>query len=87
MEAGTNGVVILPSAEGGAETVSTDIVVQEKRVGVAADGVSVGVDEDRGRGQLGEEFLHYGFHGGNKDELDALFERGGDGPYPLRHIA
>ena len=84
---GANGVVILLLFEGGTETVHTGITVEEKSAGVVADGVPVRVDEDRGRGKLGEQFPHNGFRGRSKDELDALFEKGGDGPYPLRHIA
>ena len=53
----------------------------------AHDGVPVGVGENRGRGQLGEKFPHNGFHGRSKDEPDALFKGGCDGPYPLCHIA
>ena len=71
-----NGVVILLLFEGGPETVHTGMAVEEKRAGVVADGVPVGVDEDRGRGQLGEKFPHNGFHGRREDELDALFEKG-----------
>ena len=84
---GVNGVVILLLLEGGTETVHTGIAAEEKRAGVVGDGVPVGVDEDRECGQLREQFPHNGFHGRSKDELDALFEKGCDGPYPLRHIA
>ena len=69
-------MVILLLFEGGPETVHTGMAVEEKRAGVVADGVPVGVDEDRGRGQLGEKFPHNGFHGRREDELDALFEKG-----------
>ena len=79
-------MVILLVFEGGAGTFHTGIVVEEKRAGVVVDGVPIGVDEDRGRGQLGDKFPHNGLHGRRKDELDALFGKGGDGPYPLRHI-
>lgn len=41
---------------------------------------------DRERGQLGEMVLNNGLHGRGNHELDALFEKGPDGPYPLRHI-
>ena len=51
---GANGVVILLLFEGAAETVHTGIAVEEKRAGVVGDGVLVGVNEDRERGQLGE---------------------------------
>ena len=71
-------IIILLLFEGGTETVHT---------GVLADGVPFRVDEDRGRRLLGEQFPHNVFQGRSKDELDALFEKGGDGPYPLRHIA
>ena len=81
---GVNGVVTLLLFEGGTETVHTGIAVEEKRAGVVDDGVPVGVDEDRERGQLGEQFPHNGFHGRSKDEIDALFEKGCAGPYPLR---
>ena len=84
---GADGVIILRLFKGGTETVHTSIAVEKERAGVVADGVPVRVDEDRGRRQLGEQFPHNVFHGRSKDELDALFEKGGDGPYPLRHIA
>ena len=84
---GANGAVILLLFEGGAGTVHTVIALEEKRAGVVGDVVPVGEDEYRGRGQLGEKFPHNGFHGRNKDELDALFEKGGDQPYPLYHVA
>ena len=84
---GANGVVGLLLFEGGTEAVHTSIAVKEERAVVVCDAVAVGIDEDRGRGQVGEKFPHNGFHGRSKDELDALFEKGGDGPYPLRRIA
>ena len=84
---GVNGVVALLLFEGGTETVHTGIAVEEGKAGVVGNDVPVGVDEDRGREQLGEKFPHNGFHSRNKDDLDALFEKGGDGPYPLLHIA
>ena len=83
---GANGVIILLLLEGGTETVHTVIGVEEKRAGVVTDGVPVRADEDRGRG-LGEHLPHNGFHCRGEDELDALFDKGGDGPYPLRRIA
>ena len=55
---GANGVVVLLLFESRAETVHTGIAVEEKRAGVVDDGVPVGVDEDRERGQLGEQFPH-----------------------------
>ena len=73
--------------ESRAETVHTGIAVEKKRPGVVGDAVPVDVNEDRRRGQPGEKFPHDGFHSRSKDELDALFEKGGDGPYPLRRIA
>ena len=84
---GANGMVILLLLERGAETVHTGIAEEEKRAGVVGDGVLVGVDGDRGRGQFGEQFTHNGFHRISRDEFDALFEKKGDGPYTLRHIA
>ena len=58
---GANGVVILFLFESGTKTVLTGIAVEGKRAGVVGDGVPVRVDEDRGRGQLGEQFSHNGF--------------------------
>ena len=84
---GADGVVIFLLFKDDAEPVRIGIAVEEKRARVVGDGVPVGVDEDRRRGPLSENPLHYGFHGRSKDELDALFEKGDDGPYPLRHIA
>ena len=84
---GSGGVVGLLLFESTAETVNTGIAVEKKRVGVVGDAVPVGLDEDRRRVQLDEKFPHDGFHGRSKDELGALFENGGDGPYPLGHIA
>ena len=83
---GVNDVVILLLLEGDTETIHTGIAVEEERAGVVGDGVPVGVDEDWERAKLGERFPHNGFHGRTKDELDALFEKGGGGPYPLRHL-
>ena len=74
---GANGVISLLLFEGGTETVYTGIAgiaVEDKRAGDIADGVPVRVDEDRGRGQFGEQFPHNGFHGRSKDELDTSFE-------------
>ena len=84
---GADGVVVLILFESSAQTVHTGIAVEKKRAGVVGDAVPVGVNEDRRCGQLGETFPHDGFHSRNKDELDALFEKGGDEPYPLGHIA
>ena len=67
-----NCVVVLLLFEGGTEPVHTRIAVEKERAGVVGDGVPLGVDEDRGRGQLGEKFPHNGFHGRSKDEHDAL---------------
>ena len=71
------------------EIIHTDIAPEEEKARVVGYGVPVGVDEDRGRGWLGEEFPHNGFQGRSKDELDALSENvgEGDGPYPLRDIS
>ena len=84
---GANGVVILLLFEGGTESVHPGIDVYEKRWGVVADGVSVRADENRGREQLDEQFPHNDSRGRSENELDALFEKGGDEPYPLGHIA
>ena len=46
---GAKGVVVLFLFEGGTETIYTGIVVDEERAGVIGKGVSVGVDENRGR--------------------------------------
>ena len=70
---GADGVVVLLLFESSAETVHTGITVDKKRVGVVGDPIPVGVNEDQRRGQLGETFQHYGFHGRSKYELDALF--------------
>ena len=80
-------MVALLLLEGGTETVHTGIVLEEETAGVVGDGVPVGVDEDQGCRQFGEKFPHNGFHGRSEDELDALFERGGDGQYPLCRIS
>ena len=84
---GANGVVVLFLFEGGTETFHTGITVEEERAAVIRDGVPVGVDEDRGRGQLGQKFPHDGFHSWSKYELDPLFQKGIDGPYALCHTA
>ena len=70
---GANGVVILLLFEGGAETVHTDIAVEEERAGVVSDGVSVRVDEGRRCGQLSEQLPHNGFHGTGKDKVCLLY--------------
>ena len=84
---GADGVVVLLLFESSAETVHTGIAVEKKRAGVVGDAVPVGVNEDRRRGQRGAKFPHDGFHSRRKDELDALFEKGGNGPHPRGHIA
>ena len=84
---GVDGVVVPLLFESSTETVHTSIAIENKRVEIVGDAVPVGVNEERRRGQLDEKFPPDGFHGRSKDELDALFAKGGDGPYPLGHIA
>ena len=60
--------------ESRSKAVDASVAIEAERAGVVADGVPVGVDEDRWLGKFVEDGADGGFHGGGEVEGGALLE-------------